>query len=81
VEIATCRLHPAHTANAAVLQPGGLSLTCKEEDDMPVRLNPACLLCGLRFPNRPLLDLHIREDHREPRSPGHDDPDRLCCGP
>jgi len=22
-----------------------------------------CSLCGLRYPTRPLLDLHIREDH------------------
>ena len=22
-----------------------------------------CPLCGLRYPARPLLDLHIREDH------------------
>ena len=28
-------------------------------------LNPACPLCGLRFENKPLLDLHIREDHRQ----------------
>ncbi|HEX5302315.1 MAG TPA: hypothetical protein VFW50_35505 [Streptosporangiaceae bacterium] len=26
--------------------------------------HPACPLCGLRFGSRPLLDLHIREDHR-----------------
>lgn len=26
-------------------------------------LIPACPLCGLRFANRQLLDLHIREDH------------------
>jgi len=28
-------------------------------------MNPACPLCGLRFENKPLLDLHIREDHRQ----------------
>jgi hypothetical protein len=28
-------------------------------------LNPTCPLCGLRFENKPLLDLHIREDHRQ----------------
>jgi len=28
-------------------------------------LNPACPLCGLRFENKPLLDLHVREDHRQ----------------
>jgi hypothetical protein len=51
---------------------------------MPVTLNPACPLCGLRFTNRPLLDLHVREDHREPKhpvKPGHDDSgDRPCDG-
>jgi hypothetical protein len=29
-----------------------------------------CPLCGLRFTARPLLELHIREDHRPSR--GHD---------
>lgn len=44
---------------------------------MPSTLNPACPLCGLRFGNKPLLDLHIREDHRQrvPRAQdGHRDP-------
>jgi hypothetical protein len=27
--------------------------------------NPACPLGGLRFGSRPLLDLRIREDHRQ----------------
>lgn len=27
-------------------------------------LNPACPMCGLRFASKPLLELHIREDHR-----------------
>jgi hypothetical protein len=31
-------------------------------------LNPACPLCGLRFENKPLLDLHIRDDHRQRES-------------
>ena len=31
---------------------------------MPTTLNPTCPLCGLRYTDRPLLDLHIREDHR-----------------
>jgi hypothetical protein len=35
---------------------------------MPITLNPACPLCGLRFGNQPHLDLHIREDHRQPVS-------------
>jgi len=32
---------------------------------MPSTLNPTCPLCGLRFENKPLLDLHMREDHRK----------------
>jgi hypothetical protein len=36
---------------------------------MTATLHPACSLCGLRFGSRPLLDLHIREDHRQ-RDPG-----------
>ncbi len=31
---------------------------------MPTTLNPTCPLCGLRYTGRPLLELHIREDHR-----------------
>jgi hypothetical protein len=34
-------------------------------------LTPTCPLCGLRYENRPLLELHIREDHRQNR---HDEP-------
>ena len=37
-------------------------------------LTPTCLICGLRFENRPMLELHIREDHRQHRAaaqPGH----------
>lgn len=39
---------------------------------MTATLHPACPLCGLRFGSRPLLDLHIREDHRQRghRGPG-----------
>ena len=35
-----------------------------------------CPLCGLRFPGRPLLDLHMRDDHPQrnrPAEPDHDD--------
>ena len=32
---------------------------------MSSTLTTTCPLCGLRFPGRPLLDLHIRDDHRE----------------
>jgi hypothetical protein len=31
---------------------------------MPTMLIPTCPFCGLRYANRPLLELHIREDHR-----------------
>jgi hypothetical protein len=39
-------------------------------------LNQACPLCGLRYDNSPLLELHIREDHRRRISaqPGHGRP-------
>jgi hypothetical protein len=43
---------------------------------MPSTLNPTCPLCGLRFTGRPLLELHIREDHLQQSSravPDHDD--------
>jgi hypothetical protein len=30
---------------------------------MTSTLTPACSLCGLRFENGPLLELHLREDH------------------
>lgn len=32
---------------------------------MPRTLAPTCPFCGLRFGARPLLELHIREDHRQ----------------
>jgi hypothetical protein len=41
--------------------------------------SPACWRCGLRFANQPLLELHIREDHLEPRR-RHAEPDRDDCG-
>jgi hypothetical protein len=31
---------------------------------MTSTLNPSCPLCGLRYASKPLLELHIREDHR-----------------
>jgi len=35
---------------------------------MPATPIRTCPLCGLRFANSPLLELHIREDHpRRPR--------------
>ena len=43
---------------------------------MPATLVRTCPLCGLRFSNRPLLELHIREDHRrQERRPAPDDDD------
>jgi hypothetical protein len=44
---------------------------------MTSTLTPACPLCGLRYQSKPLLELHIREDHRQrvPRQhDGHRDP-------
>ena len=44
---------------------------------MPTTLNPTCPLCGLRFTFGPLLELHIRDDHRHRGSgaePDHDAP-------
>lgn len=35
---------------------------------MPTTLNPTCPLCGLRYTDRSMLELHFREDHR-PRDP------------
>jgi hypothetical protein len=42
---------------------------------MPSTLIRTCSICGLRFTNGPLLDLHIREDHVQrsrPAEPDHD---------
>jgi hypothetical protein len=43
---------------------------------MSSMLATTCPLCGLRFPARPFLDLHMRDDHPQrnrPAEPGHDD--------
>jgi hypothetical protein len=48
-----------------------------KEDDMSSTLTPTCAFCRLRFANRPLLELHVREDHPEHGSPpgsGHGKP-------
>jgi hypothetical protein len=45
---------------------------------MTSMLIPACPLCGLRYASRPLLELHIREDHR---SRGRRDPDGTLATP
>jgi hypothetical protein len=34
---------------------------------MTSTLNPTCPLCGLRYASKPMLELHIREDHRPRR--------------
>jgi hypothetical protein len=42
---------------------------------MSSTLHTTCPLCGLRFQGRPLLDLHMREDHPQrnrPAEPAHD---------
>jgi hypothetical protein len=39
-----------------------------------------CPLCGLRFDNLPILELHIREDHRR-RGRGATPDDRDAAGP
>jgi hypothetical protein len=41
---------------------------------MTSTLTPTCSLCGLRFENRPLLELHLREDH--PQRGASAEPDR-----
>jgi hypothetical protein len=41
---------------------------------MPGTLTPTCSFCGLRFASRPLLELHIREDHLQ--RDHHLEPDR-----
>jgi hypothetical protein len=41
---------------------------------MPGTLTPTCSFCGLRFASRPLLDLHVREDHLQ--RDHHLEPDR-----
>jgi hypothetical protein len=43
---------------------------------MSSTLTTTCPFCGLHFSGRPLLDLHMREDHLErnrPAEPEHDD--------
>jgi hypothetical protein len=55
----------------------------KLEDNMTGTLTPACPLCGLRYESSPLLELHIREDHRQRISaePGRRDPDNTRATP
>jgi hypothetical protein len=37
-------------------------------------LTTACPLCGLRYADTPLLELHIREDHLQSGDVGHPSP-------
>jgi hypothetical protein len=37
-------------------------------------MTPTCPLCGLHYANRPMLELHIREDHRRRRRAEPGDP-------
>jgi hypothetical protein len=46
---------------------------------MTTTLTPTCALCGLRFENRPLLDLHLCEDHPQRRPTA--DPGRATPAP
>ena len=46
---------------------------------MPASLVVTCPLCGLRFTNRALLELHLREDHPRPQ-PKRDRPERPRAG-
>jgi hypothetical protein len=42
---------------------------------MSATLIRTCPLCGLRFDNLPILELHIREDHGRKRRPAPEDGD------
>jgi len=42
---------------------------------MSSTLTTTCPLCGLRFPGRPLLDLHMRDDHQKQNRPAEPDRD------
>ena len=42
---------------------------------MSSTLTTTCPLCGLRFPGRPLLDLHMRDDHQKRDRPAERDDD------
>jgi hypothetical protein len=72
----TSCLHLTATARAPVFHCGRVA-SDRKEDDMTSTLNPVCPLCGLRYATKPMLELHIREDHR-PRSGAQ--PDGLGAG-
>jgi hypothetical protein len=58
--------HIGFAARAAAIE----SPAIKKGDAVPTTLTGTCPLCGLRFSGMPLLELHIREDHRRPRLTG-----------
>ena len=62
--------HTDHTGN-----PAWLALMEAKEDDMSNWPISTCTLCGLRFSNTALLDLHIREDHMDRNHRAHADHD------
>jgi hypothetical protein len=47
---------------------------------MTSTLTPACPLCGLRYDSKPLLELHVREDHRQRRHAQAGRRDRVGTG-
>ena len=50
---------------------------------MTTTLTPTCSFCGLAFANRPMLELHIREDHVQrghAAERGQDDPSGARAG-
>jgi hypothetical protein len=51
---------------------------------MTSTLTPTCPFCGLRFDSRPLLELHVREDHAHldrPAEAARGGPDSRTSGP
>jgi hypothetical protein len=62
VTVGCTHLHTATTTGPLTLH-GDRVASGSEEDDMPSTLIPTCSSCGLRFENRPLLELHLRENH------------------
>ena len=67
------RPHTKHTG-----PPSWLAFMGPQEDDMSGTLTTACPLCGLRYADRPLLELPIRQDHLQRNSGA--EPDREESG-
>jgi hypothetical protein len=57
------RSSPSGPHTKRIGTPTQLAFMGSEEDDMSGTLTTACPLCGLRYADRRLLELHIREDH------------------